>query len=83
MSSKTRYSATFMLPSGSEFVLTRGSRQDYGYTGAWIVLNAHGAVIGKGFSRERERAEYEAGRYVQADPTRTAMVAPVTKEGAS
>jgi hypothetical protein len=81
--SKVRYSATFTLPDGSEFVLTRGSRQDYGYVAAWIVLDAKSAVVGKGFSRAWERAQYEADRYTQADRTRTAMVAAVTKGGAS
>jgi hypothetical protein len=81
--SKVRYSATFTLPDGGELVLTRASRMDYGYTAAWCVLDAQGGIVGKGFSRERERAEYEAQRYLQVDQTRTAMVAPVTKGGAS
>jgi hypothetical protein len=80
--SKVRYSATFQGPAG-EFTITRNSRQDYGYTAAWCVLDAQGAVIGKGFSQVRERAEYEAQRYLRVDPSRTALVAPVTKGGAA
>jgi hypothetical protein len=36
--SKVRYSATFQLPNGEEFVFTRESREDYGYTWAWLLL---------------------------------------------
>jgi hypothetical protein len=77
--SKTRYSATFTLPDGSEYVLTRGSRQDYGYTVAWILVSTEsGAVVAKGFSRTRQNAE-SATRGVWND--RIALYAPVTKNG--
>jgi hypothetical protein len=86
--SKVRYSATFTLPDGGEFVLTRGSREDYGYTFAWILLAGdgdrleRGAILAKGFSRTRQNAEQAANAGVKYASDRTALVAPVTKEGA-
>jgi hypothetical protein len=95
--SKVRYSATFTLPDGSEFLLTRGSRQDYGYTVAWLLLDgdkadarAAGAagveaipfrVVAKGFSRDRRLAE-SATRIMVRDGGCIALFAPVTKGGA-
>jgi hypothetical protein len=87
--SKVRYSATFSLPDGSEYVLTRGSRQDYGYTVAWLLLAGdddrleHGAVLVKGFSRTRQLAESAARPGLQNGQGRIALFAPVTKGGAS
>jgi hypothetical protein len=86
--SKVRYSAMFTLPDGSPFVLTRGSRQDYGFTWAWLLLAGAddeyweaGAVISKGFSRTRHHAE-SAARQALRDG-RIALYAPVAKGGAS
>jgi hypothetical protein len=85
---KVRYSATFTLPDGEEFTLTRGSREDYGYTFAWILLAGvddrleQGAVIAKGFSRTRPNAESAANAGRKYAPDRVALVAPVTKGGA-
>jgi hypothetical protein len=85
--SKVRYTATFLLPDGSEFVITRGSREDYGYTVAWILLAGaddrleRGAVVAKGFSRTRHNAESAVRNGVQNG--RIALFAPVTKGGAS
>jgi hypothetical protein len=83
--SKTHYSATFTLPDGGEFVLTRGSRQDYGYTVAWTLLAGDddrlekGAVINKGFSRDRRLAESAVRPGLVGG--RVALYAPVTKNG--
>jgi hypothetical protein len=81
---KTRYSATFTLPDGSEHVLTRGSLKDYGYTWAWLLLEGDKAgpfrIVNKGFSRDRRLAE-SAVRGTLADH-RIALFAPVTKGGA-
>ncbi len=94
--SKTHYSATFSLPDGSEFKLTRGSRQDYGYTWAWLLIEgdkaaarAAGAVgvdaipyrvVAKGFYRDRRLAESAVRASLRDD--RIALFAPVTKGGA-
>ncbi len=80
--SKTRYTATFKLPDGGEYKLTRGSREDYGYTTAWIVIE-NGTIVGKGFSRTHFNADREAQRYVKGREGRIALLAPVTKGGAS
>jgi hypothetical protein len=64
--SRVHYTAAFTLPDGSVFTLTRGSRQNYGYTVAWLLLAGagerleQGAVIAKGFSRTRKNAERAA-----------------------
>jgi hypothetical protein len=85
--SKVRYSATFTLPDGTEFVFKRGSRQDYGYTVAWLLLAGdndrvpEGAVIAKGFSGDRRSAESRM-RSALGD-RRVVLYAPVTKGGAS
>jgi hypothetical protein len=79
--SKTRYSATFSLPDGSEHVLTRGSRQDYGYTVAWLLVDGSSKIVAKGFSRDRRLAESATRNGVQNG--RIAMYAPVTKGGAA
>jgi hypothetical protein len=82
---KTRYSATFSLPDGSEFVLTRGSREDYGYTVAWLLLAGDddrvekGAVSAKGFSRDRATAESRMRSALGGG--RVTLFAPVTKGG--
>ncbi len=97
--SKVRYSATFTLPDGSEFVFTRGSREDYSYTWAWLLIEgdktdavAKGVVgveaipfrvIAKGFSRTRENAESAARTGLKFGHGRIALYAPVTKGGAS
>jgi hypothetical protein len=85
--SKTRYSATFTLPDGSEFVLTRGSLQDYGYTVAWILLagdddsREKGAIVAKGFSRDRRTTETRLRSALGGG--RAILWAPVTKGGAA
>jgi hypothetical protein len=83
--SKVRYSATFVLPDGGQFTITRGSRMDYGYTVAWAVLRNGWAALpieerfaASGFSRTRENAEKAA-----APAHRLALYAPVTKGGAA
>lgn len=76
--SKTRYSATFSLPDGSEFVLTRGSIRDYGYTVAWLLVDGD-KIVAKGFSRDRRLAESATRNGVQNG--RIALYAPVTKNG--
>jgi hypothetical protein len=87
--SKVRYSATFTLPDGSEFVFTRGSKEDYGYTFAWLLLAGvndpmpQGTVLAKGFPRTRENAESAGRTGVQSGRGRTALFAPVTKGDAS
>jgi hypothetical protein len=78
--SKVHYSATFSLPDGSEYVLTRGSRQDYGYTVAWLLVDDNNRIVGKGFARDRWLAE-SATRGIWND--RIALYAPVTKGGTS
>jgi hypothetical protein len=84
---KTRYFATFSLPDGSEFLLTRGSRQDYDYTWAWLVLAGDGervkpgTIIGKGFTRSRMYADQYANDWLRCGRGRTALFAPVTKGG--
>jgi hypothetical protein len=83
--SKVRYSATFTLPDGSEYVLTRGSREDYGYAVAWLLLAgdndrvSEGTIIAKGFSRDRRTAESRM-RSALGD-RRVVLFAPVTKGG--
>jgi hypothetical protein len=83
--SKTRYSATFTLPNGEEFTLTRGSRQDYGYTVAWLLLAGDGdrlekgAIVNKGFSRDRRTAESRMRSALGGG--RVVLFAPVTKNG--
>jgi hypothetical protein len=87
--SKVRYSATFALPDGGEFTLTRGSREDYGYTFAWLLLAGfgerveRGEIIAKGFSRTRHHAEQAANAGLKYGQGRVALFAPVTKGGAS
>jgi hypothetical protein len=80
--SKTRYSATFTLPDGSKFVLTRGSRQDYGYTCAWCVME-QGVISGHGFSKTQALAEQYTRDWLRHGQDRIALYAPVTKGGAS
>ena len=83
--SKIRYHATFSLPTGGEFVLTRGSLRDYGYTYAWLLLAGEadrlpqGEILAKGFSRDRRLAEsaVRPGLY----GSRSALFAPVSKIG--
>jgi CRISPR/Cas system-associated exonuclease Cas4 (RecB family) len=76
--SKVRYTATFKLPDGGEYKLTRGSREDYGYAYAWLVLE-NGAIVAKGFSRTHYNADREAQRYVMDREGRIALLAAVTK----
>jgi hypothetical protein len=76
--SKVRYTAMFNLPDGGEFKLTRGSREDYGYTHAWIVIE-NDAVVAKGFSRTHYNADQAAQRCVKDREGRTALLATVTK----
>jgi hypothetical protein len=84
---KTRYSATFILPNGEAFTLTRGSQQDYGYTVAWLLLAGdddrleHGAIVAKGFSRTRALAESRMRSALGGG--RVALYAPVAKGGAA
>jgi hypothetical protein len=75
----TRFSATFSLPSEDEFILTRVSKRDYGYTVAWIVIDQQTAIVGKGFSRNRWCAEKAARTYERWGEGRTALYAPVAK----
>jgi hypothetical protein len=83
--SKVRYSAKFVLPDGQELTLTRGSKEDYGYTWAWILLagaddwKEQGAVLNKGFSRTRRHAERAAQAGLRFKPDRVALYAEVTK----
>jgi hypothetical protein len=83
--SKVRYSATFQLPNGEEFVFTRESREDYGYTWAWLLLAGlgddmkQGAVLAKGFSQTRKNAENAAQVGVKIRQGRVALFAPVAK----
>lgn len=86
--SKVRYFATFTLPDGTEFMLTRGSREDYGYTCAWLLLAGvgdrleHGAIIAKGFARNRALAESAVRSGLRYAEGCTALYAVVTKGGA-
>ncbi len=86
---KTRYSATFTLPDGTAFTLTRGSQQDYGYTVAWLLLAGdddrleRGAILAKGFSRDHRLAESAVRPDLQRVEGRVALYAPVTKGGAA
>jgi len=83
--SKVRYSATFQLPNGEEFVFSRESREDYGYTWAWLLLAGvadqmkQGAILAKGFSQTRQNAESAAQVSVKVGKGRVALFAPVTK----
>jgi hypothetical protein len=79
--SKVRYSATFTLPDGSEYVPTGGSRQDYDYTVAWLLVEGDNKIVAKGFSRDRRLVE-SAARIGLRDG-RIAPYAPVRKGGAS
>jgi hypothetical protein len=79
--SKVRYSATFTLPDGSEYVPTRGSRQDYDYTVAWLLVEGDSKIVAKGFSRDHRVAESAARLGLREG--RIALYAPVTKGGAS
>jgi hypothetical protein len=78
---KVHFSATFSLPDGSEYVLTRGSRQDYGYTVAWLLVDGNNKIVAKGFSRDRRLAESAARQGLRDG--RVALYAPVTKGGAA
>jgi hypothetical protein len=75
---KVHFSATFSLPSGSEFVLTRSSRQDY-HTVAWVLVDGDNKIVAKGFSRDRRLAESAARLGLREG--RIALYAPVTKGG--
>jgi hypothetical protein len=87
--SKVRYSATFALPDGGEFILTRGSREDYGYTWAWLLLAGvnervkQGEIIAKGFSGTRQLAESAGRTGLKYGQERAVLFAPVTKGGAA
>jgi hypothetical protein len=76
---KVHFSATFSLPDRGEFILTRGSRQDYGHTVAWLLVDGDNQIVAKGFSRNRRLAESTA-RQGPRDG-RVALYAPVTKGG--
>jgi hypothetical protein len=79
--SKVRYSATFSLPDGSKLVLTRGSRQDYGYTVAWLLLDGGNKIVAMGLSRDRQLAESAARQGLRDG--RVALYAEVIKGGAA
>jgi hypothetical protein len=76
---KVPFSATFSLPSGSEFVFTRSSRRDYGYTVAWVLVDGNNKIVAKRFSRDRRLAESAARLGLREG--RIALYAPVTKGG--
>jgi hypothetical protein len=78
---KVHFSATFSLPSESEFVFTRSSQQDYGYTFAWLLVDGDNKIVAKGFSRNRRLAESAARQGLRDG--RVALFAPVTKGGTS
>lgn len=74
-----KYSATFTLPNGKTHKVTRGSRQDYGYTFAWIVVDENCHVLIKGFSRTAEKARQSAEACARYAEGRRALYADVTK----
>jgi hypothetical protein len=79
--STVHFFATFSLPDGSTFVLTRGSQQDYGYTWAWLLLDGNNKIVAKGFSRDRRLAESAARQGLKE--VRVALFAEVIKGGAA